>query len=118
MVETKSLFVKEVRKTELVAYFIDYLKEHVYIKGKHIATDYLKAYGSYNRNNNEIRLLRLNFSKLIIVAYNLGFLTKFNGSTYRVVKPINYKKLQFKLIRTTKMKGFTIGALSDVRSFT
>lgn len=109
MIETKSLLVKEVKKTELITYFIDYLKTHTYIKAKNISTDYLKSYRYYYQNHNEIRLLKLRFGKLIIVAYNHRFLTKFNSHTYRVEKPINYKKLQFKLVRSVKMKVITIG---------
>jgi hypothetical protein len=110
MVETKSLLIKEVKKTELIAYFIDYLMKHTYIKAKNIAIDYLKAYRNYYRNNDEIRSLGLKFGKLIIATQKLGLVVKFSSSTFRVINPINYSKLEHKLIRMVKMKGIIIGA--------
>jgi len=117
--ENKPTFSKIVTKAELIDIFVDYLLNHTYVNGKHIASDYLNItyYPSYSEKQ-DVRKLKYKLNKLFLVAKNLGYIEKYNSNVYKVIKTIDVKKLTRALVRKIKNKPINLGAKNGVESST
>ncbi len=100
----------EVSTSDLIAYFVDYLKTHTYIKSRNVAIAYLIDLRKSNHINNDISKLTRNFSRFLDITHKLFLIKKYNSSVYKTIKTINYTALEQEILVKFKPRNFTIGA--------
>ncbi len=101
--------MRTITKEDLISYFIEYLKHHIYFNSKNVVTDYLKIYRPTNYQNNVINILKRKISRIINETIKLGYVIQHNQKTYKLIKPIDHKKVYNILIKKVRVRTIIVG---------
>ena len=105
----------EVKKKDFISYFVKYLTQHVYIKAKSLALDFITENWEYNchdtNNHSDVVSLAHKFNLILTAVKRIGYIEKFSKSTYVIIKPINFATLENRLVKMVNMKSIVIGAM-------
>lgn len=103
LIKERKLQIENTEYRDLVEFFLDYIKDHTYIKLKNISAEYIMQ--KFNLTHREVilyhRKIRYKFNKIIRIGLDSNTVVIWNKDTYR---KIDGNKLN-KLLKDFKING-------------